>query len=238
MAKNKKVAFFERGSWYHRTKFYDENFMVKYGKKGGFKTAEEAEASYYKYLSAFETQKKELQKRRDSSIYLKEYLQVWLNQQKNFASSMVQVYQYVLDCIIPMMPDIKVCAVNENYINTLIRKISEQKSSYGLKLYELFGMAFSSAFSDGILDFDPMKNVQRPRREKHMIFLYSDTEKTTFLQYAKRCDWYLEILLGMFCGLKRGEIYGLKFGDFDIEKKQVKYRGKLLRKKRKVKMGR
>ena len=72
MAKNKKVAFFERGSWYHRTKFYDENFMVKYGKKGGFKTAEEAEASYYKYLSAFETQKEELQKRRDSSVYLKE----------------------------------------------------------------------------------------------------------------------------------------------------------------------
>ena len=73
-------------------------------------------------------------------------------------------------------------------------------------------MALSSAFSDGILDFDPMKNVQRPRREKHMIFLYSDTEKTTFLQYAKRCDWYLEILLGMFVRLKRGEIYGLKFG--------------------------
>ena len=49
MEKNKKIAFFERGSWYDRTKSYDENFMVKYGKKGGFKTAEEAEASYYKY---------------------------------------------------------------------------------------------------------------------------------------------------------------------------------------------
>lgn len=237
MEKNKKIAFFERGSWYDRTKSYDENFMVKYGKKGGFKTAEEAEASYYKYLSAFETQKKELQKRKDSSIYLKEYLQVWLNQQKDFASSTVQVYQYVLDCVIPMMPDIKVCAVTENYINTLIRKISEQKLSYGLKLYELFGMALSSAFSDGILDFDPMKNVQRPRREKHMIFLYSDTEKTTFLQYAKRCDWYLEILLGMFCGLKRGEIYGLKFGDFDIEKKQVKIQREIVAKKTEGKNG-
>ena len=237
MEKNKKIAFFERGSWYDRTKSYDENFMVKYGKKGGFKTAEEAEASYYKYLSAFETQKKELQKRKDSSIYLKEYLQVWLNQQKDFASSTVQVYQYVLDCVIPMMPDIKVCAVTENYINTLIRKISEQKLSYGLKLYELFGMALSSAFSDGILDFDPMKNVQRPRREKHMIFLYSDTEKTTFLQYAKRCDWYLEILLGMFCVLKRGEIYGLKFGDFDIEKKQVKIQREIVAKKTEGKNG-
>lgn len=70
-----------------------------------------------------------------------------------------------------------------------------------------------------------------------MIFLYSDTEKTTFLQYAKRCDWYLEILLGMFCGLKRGEIYGLKFGDFDIEKKQVKIQREIVAKKTEGKNG-
>ena len=71
-----------------------------------------------------------------------------------------------------------------------------------------------------------------------MISLYSDTEKMTFLQYAKRCDWYLEILLGMFCGLKRGELYGLRFGNFDVEKKQVKTRRKIVVKKRNLKMGR
>ena len=37
------VAFFERGSWYHRIRFYDEDYIVRYGKKGGFKTPEDAE---------------------------------------------------------------------------------------------------------------------------------------------------------------------------------------------------
>lgn len=30
-------AFFERGSWYHRMRLYDEEYLVRYGKKGGFK---------------------------------------------------------------------------------------------------------------------------------------------------------------------------------------------------------
>ena len=32
----KSVAFYERNSWYHRTKTLLDNGIVKYGKKGGF----------------------------------------------------------------------------------------------------------------------------------------------------------------------------------------------------------
>ena len=45
----KSVAFFENGSWYHRTKTLNNDYTVKYGKKGGFKTKEEAEESFQKY---------------------------------------------------------------------------------------------------------------------------------------------------------------------------------------------
>ena len=31
----KRVAFFERNSWYHRTKALQDNGIVKYGKGGG-----------------------------------------------------------------------------------------------------------------------------------------------------------------------------------------------------------
>ena len=41
----KSVAFFERNSWYHRTKALQDNGIVKYGKKGGFSSQAEAEAS-------------------------------------------------------------------------------------------------------------------------------------------------------------------------------------------------
>ena len=52
----KSVAFFERGSWYHRTKILQEDYTVTYGKKGGFKTKEEAEESYAKYNNEYEKQ--------------------------------------------------------------------------------------------------------------------------------------------------------------------------------------
>lgn len=56
MGKEKKktgVAFFERKSWYHRTKTLREDGTVKYGKIGGFATQEEAEESYWKYEEEF-----------------------------------------------------------------------------------------------------------------------------------------------------------------------------------------
>ena len=45
MSKEKRVVFFEGKSWYHRTKELQDDLTTKYGKKGGFKTPEEAEKS-------------------------------------------------------------------------------------------------------------------------------------------------------------------------------------------------
>ncbi len=47
-------AFFERGSWYHRTKYLQEDYSVNYGKVGGFKTDAEAEAAYEKHIEDFD----------------------------------------------------------------------------------------------------------------------------------------------------------------------------------------
>lgn len=52
--KKHSVAFFERGSWYHRTKTLDDTGKIKYGKKGGFASQKEAEENYWKCLEAFE----------------------------------------------------------------------------------------------------------------------------------------------------------------------------------------
>ena len=41
------------------------------------------------------------------------------------------------------------------------------------------------------------------------------------LAAAKYRNWFLEILLALYCGLRKGEILGLKFSDFDVEKRTV-----------------
>ena len=53
MADRKGAVFFERGSWYHRFKLFQEDGTTKYSKKGGFKTAKEAEQSYRKYEAEY-----------------------------------------------------------------------------------------------------------------------------------------------------------------------------------------
>ena len=90
------VAFFERGSWYHRIRYYDEDFLIQYVKKGGFKTEEEAEKSYYRYLDGFEEQKRRLRQKKDESLLLSQYLQQWLRNQTHFETITIKTYEYVL----------------------------------------------------------------------------------------------------------------------------------------------
>ena len=55
------------------------------------------------------------------------------------------------------------------------------------------------------------------RRRKPKIIVLSKERMKLFLEKASENNWYLEILLGLFMGLRKGEISGLKFDDFDVE---------------------
>ncbi len=59
-----------------------------------------------------------------------------------------------------------------------------------------------------------------PRRKPTIIILNKANVKK-LLKAACDSGWYLEILLGLFCGLRKGEISGLKFGDFDAENRTI-----------------
>ena len=46
---------------------------------------------------------------------------------------------------------------------------------------------------------------------------YIKRQLKQLLEVASKDNWYLEILLALFCGLRKGEILGLKFSDFDCQ---------------------
>ena len=60
-----------------------------------------------------------------------------------------------------------------------------------------------------------------PMMPKPKITILSKEKIKVLLKASSENDWYLEILLGLFCGLRKGEILGLKFSDFNIEKRTV-----------------
>ena len=175
MRDNNRTTFFERKSWYHRTKILNEDGTIKYGKKGGFQTQEEAEKSYKKWKSEFEKEIKEHEKSKsvNPNITLKTYLNDWFNNIfcKRIESTTQLVAKHILySYIIPYIDvDLKVRYVNTEYFDDLLKKISPISKSSGNKTRELLMIAMSDAVADGYINYNPIKSTKTYPRKKQIL---------------------------------------------------------------------
>lgn len=222
-----KIAFYFRDSWYHRKKELQEDGKTKYGRIGGFKTPQEAEESYFKYLELYEEQRRNyMTPLIDKEISLKDYLIYWFENffSKRIESTTSMITSYcIYNLIIPNLPyEIKLRLTTTDYINDLLKKIDELGKTTANKSRAVLKLAFKDAVNDRILTVNPVDNADFYRRGKSNITILSQKEIKTLLQATHKDNWYLEILLALFCGLRKGEIRGLKFGDFNEEKRTVK----------------
>lgn len=222
----KSVAFFERGSWYHRYKELEENGQVKYSKKGGFKSIEEAEESYYIYDEKFKEQQRNYYATiLDKEIMFKDYLIYWLEnvykERTESTSYMLGAYS-IYNLIIPNIDyDIKLKFVTTDYLDELILRCSKLTASAGETSRSIIYRALKDGVSEGVLTYNPAKDTKPYPRKKPNITVLNKKQLKQFLEKAKQTNWYLEILLGLFCGLRKGEILGLKISDFNLEQECV-----------------
>jgi len=221
------IAFFYRNSWYHRKKELQEDGSTKYGRVGGFKTPEEAEENYYKCLKEYEEQRRNyITPTIDKEIMFKDYLIYWFEKvfsPKVESTTSMAISYAVYNLIIPCLPyDIKARLATTDFINQTLEKIDKLGKTTAHKSREVFNLVFQDIVHDGILTVNPVESAKVYRRGKPNIKLLTKNEIKTFLSSTCNSDsWYLEILLALFCGLRKGEIRGLKFSDFNSEKKTV-----------------
>ena len=223
--KKSRHAFYERGSWYHRTKILREDYSIGYGKTGGFKSREEAEAAYQKHVEEFDRLMKVTLVKQGEAITLKEYLVYWF---RNIFSERVEsttqyVAAYVLyTFILPSVSeDIKLRLVSAGYLDSVLASASKYCTSAGNKSRELLYIAFKDAVAGRMLTHNPVPDTQKYPRKKPKIQTLNKEQTRVFLSAAKGRGWFLEILLGLYLGLRTGEILGLKFDDFDTEQRVV-----------------
>ena len=124
----------------------------------------------------------------------------------------------VYDLLIPNMNQgMKLRYVNVEYLNALLEAVSKVCESAGNKGREILNIALKDAVAQGYLHRNPVPDTKPYRRRKPKIIVLSKERMKLFLEKASENNWYLEILLGLFMGLRKGEISGLKFDDFDVE---------------------
>ena len=227
------VAFFEYTSWCHRYKVIENNGKVKYLKLKGFKTEEEATESYYKYKKEFEDQQREFYASVDKEIMFKDYLIYWFNNvySERIESNTKIVGAYIVfDLIIPNIEyDVKINMVTTDYLDEIIEKASKVTESGGYSTRNIIIMSMKDAVIGGYISYNPSLTTKIYRRPKPKIRVLSEEQIRRLLKEAKQTTWYLEILLGLFAGLRKGEILGLKMSDFNIENKSLKIERQIVR---------
>ena len=207
MSKEKRVVFFEGKSWYHRTKELQDDLTTKYGKKGGFETPEEAERSYWEYEKRYQKKQRDLQiaKMQKTDVMLGDYLEYWF---ENIFSPRIEtttrmVGAYTLyNLILPSMEaDIKLKYISVEYLDALLERVAKICPSAGNKGRELLSIAMKDAAGDKFISYNPMPETKPYPRAKPKVRVLGKEKLKAFLEAASKNPWYLEILLGLFCGL-------------------------------------
>ena len=82
-------------------------------------------------------------------------------------------------------------------------------------------MAMKEAMVDGYIKTNPIQATKPYPRKKPTITILNKANIRKLLSAAYNSGWYLEILLGLFSGLRKGEISGLKFSDYDSKNSTI-----------------
>ena len=224
MAKEKSKAFFQNGSWYHRTKILRDDYSVGYSKKGGFETEQEALDSYKKMEADFENKRKALSVKNSANISLIDYLKYWFYQVEvpNISSSTRMVYEIVLnDLLMPNIGDVRLSLCTAEYFDEVLEKVAPYSKSAGNKAREFLFNAMRAAVMDGYLKNNPIESTRSYPRGKPNIIILSKDELKKLMPEMCTTNWLLEMMFALFCGLRKGEILGLKFSDIDLSERTV-----------------
>lgn len=222
------IAIYKNGSWHHKTKVLLDEGRIKQGMLGGFETEKDAEDSYYRYKEQFEKDYHRylLSHEINKDIMFDDYLIFWFNHtfSKRVETTTRMCKAYVLnDILLPnIRDDIKLMYVNSEYLNALLEQAAKMTESAGNAARELLFLAFKDAVAEGYVRANPVLDTTVYKRKKPNIRILNKEEIKVLLKAASKEKWYLEILLCLFCGLRKGEVLGLKFSDFDLKEKTVK----------------
>jgi integrase len=99
--------------------------------------------------------------------------------------------------------------------------VSKSCESAGNKAREFLYLAMKEAVLEGYIKMNPIQGTKTYPRKKPTITILNKENIKKLLSAAYDSGWYLEILLALFCGFRKGEIAGLKFQDFDEGNKTI-----------------
>ena len=231
----KGTIIYENGTWNIIIKSVNfNNYTIEYLNKSGFSTYKEAEKAANQAEENYKTQIARVKKLTNIRYTFLEYIDYWYQKiyLPDAVSSIKVGYCWTIYRII--MPnakkDILLGMVSSTYLNELLESCAGYCQSAGAMASKIIRIAIKDAIDDGYLKGNPLTGMKKYYWNPPKLVIYSKEQLRVLLQAAYEYHTiYLEVLLALFAGLRKGEIMGLKFSDFNEEKQTVKIERQITR---------
>ena len=188
--------------------------------KGGFRTKRECE----KAMAEMIVQIEQGEYFESKETLLKDYLHQWLEAIKNNISEGTFVfYNDIVDkIIIPKLGLIKINKLTPLSIQNFLTSESKNKSGTTVRhYYNVLNISLNRALKWQLIQVNPCNAVETPKKSQKKIKVLSPEESNNLLEYTQSCIFevmYIPVLLALTCGMRRGEILGLKWDNINFEK--------------------
>ena len=157
--------------------------------------------------------------RMKEKITLGDWLEQWLKMRSvQLRPRTIEQYARLIRLHAAPIAGKKLKKVDAEDIQELLAEICEAgKGRTAEQLYVLLCTAFKQAVLLKRIKENPMLGVIRPAHKAKIHDVWTPEEQKAVLKVLRDDPCRLEILLGLYCGLRRGEICGLKWSDVDLK---------------------
>ena len=227
---NKKKNYEKQGNPYKRGNTWTYVYYItdnvtgekKQKRKGGFATKKEAELALKETEALIITS----QYIEDKKMTLGQYIKHWFNDihKPNLQPNTINGYEVnIKNHIIPSVGNIQLVKLNRNDIICMCNSMREKGLSPRTVKYvfDVLRKSLKEAVLSDLILKNPCDNVTLPKQRKYHAIVLTSEQIKTLLMKSIDSDVELEVLIAITLGLRRGEVLGLRFSDFDFENQTV-----------------
>ncbi|MGW6298886.1 site-specific integrase [Peribacillus butanolivorans] len=190
-------------------------------KKRGFKTQKEAQNSLNEVLNDI-NKGKFIQ---DAKYTYCDFLDIWLKQiEHSVASSTFSTYSSIVSNYLkPVIGHYLIENLNIRLLNNFKTELHDRKLSNNSisKIISVLKNSLNYAVEQEYLSVNPASKNKKPPEILKTTIEWTEDDIRRFLDVAKGTVYYPAYLLGIFCGLRRGEILGITWNEIDFTKKKL-----------------
>lgn len=215
----------EKKQWCYTAKTINRTKMaIEYETRSGFASMETAQQMCMLEEELFNKEIENFKRVAGSNPLFSAYLITWFD---TCIKGIVKIsYETVIhwtiyNVIIPTIKeDLVLTNISAVFIERLLKDVSNVSRTAPETVYKILNLMFIYAMENRKLTYNPMTNIKRPKIVAKKVQLFNKDELKRFLKYVREyeSDYYLEILLLCFCGLRYGEVRGLKWCDVELDR--------------------